>query len=52
MAELHPIIVFHVHHFVSHLGICHPICVKRVQLMSGVFTQHSEKNEVSILKNE
>ena len=49
MDELQPIIVFHVHHFVRHLGICHPICIKLVQLMFGVITQNSVKNKVSIL---
>ena len=28
MAELQPIIVFHGRHFVRHLEICNPICVK------------------------
>ena len=36
MAELQPIIVFHGRHFVRHLGICNPICVKLFQVMSGV----------------
>ena len=36
MAELQPIIVFHGRHFVRHLGICNPICVKLLQIMSGV----------------
>ena len=40
-----------VRHFVRYLGICNPICVKLVQLMSGVITQNSVKNEVSILIN-
>ena len=36
MAELRPNIVFHGRHFVHHLGICNPICVKLLQVMSGV----------------
>ena len=28
MAELQPIIMFNGRHFVRHLGICNPICVK------------------------
>ena len=36
MAELQPIIVFHSRHFVRHLGIYNPICVKLLQIMSGV----------------
>ena len=37
MPELQPIIVFHSRHFVRHLGICNPTCVKLVQVMSGDF---------------
>ena len=51
MAELQPIIVFHAHNFVHHFGICHPISVKLLQLMSGAITQNSVKNKVSILIN-
>ena len=36
MAELEPIIAFHGRHFVRHLGICNRICVKLLQVMSGV----------------
>ena len=36
MDELQSIIVFHGRHFVRHLGICNPICVKLLQIMSGV----------------
>ena len=36
MAELQPIMVFHGRHFVHYLGICNPICVKLLQIMSGV----------------
>ena len=35
MAELRPNIVFHGRHFVRHLEICNPICVKRLKFMSG-----------------
>ena len=35
MAELQPIIVFHGCHFVRHIGICNPNCVKLLQDMSG-----------------
>ena len=50
MAELQPVIVFHVHHFVRHLGICHPICVELVQLLFDIITQNSVKNEVYLNK--
>ena len=36
MAELRPNIVFHVRHFVRHLGICNPLCVNLLQVMSAV----------------
>ena len=48
MAELRPIIVFRGRHFVYHLGICNPICVKLVQVMSGVIPSNLKKNDVSI----
>ena len=48
MAELQPIIVFHGRHFVRHLGICNPICVKLLQTMSGVISHNFKKNNVSI----
>ena len=51
MAELQPIIVFHSRHCVRHLGICNLICVKLLQLMSGVIMHNSVKNEASILIN-
>ena len=36
--------------FVSHLGICNPICIKLLQLMSVVITHNLvKKNEFSIL---
>ena len=37
-------LVFHSHPFVRHLGICNPICVKLIQLMSGVITHNSVIN--------
>ena len=48
MAELQPIIVFHGRHFVRHLVICNPICVKLLQVMSGVILHNVKKNDVSI----
>ena len=44
-------LVFHGRHFVRHLGICNPICVKLPQLMCAVIMHNSDKNEVSILIN-
>ena len=34
-------LLLHSRHFVRHLEICNPICVKRIHLMSGVITQNS-----------
>ena len=48
MADLQQIIVFHDRHFVRHLGICSQICVKLLQVMSGVIPRNLKKNEVSI----
>ena len=45
MAELRPNTVFHGRHFVRHLGICNPICVKLLQVMSGVIPSNLKKNE-------
>ena len=50
MAELQPIIVFHGRHYVCYLGICNPICVKLLQIMSGIIPRNSKKNDVSISK--
>ena len=47
MAELQPIIVFQGRHFVRHLGICNPICVKLLHIMSGVNPRNLKK-DVSI----
>ena len=41
MAELHPIIVFHGHHFVRHLGICNPMC----QTLTGYIRCYSAQVE-------
>ena len=41
----------HGRHFVRHLGICNPICIKLLQLMSGVITHNSVKTTKSILIN-
>ena len=43
MAELLPTIVFHGGHFVRHIGICNPICVKLLQIMSGVIPRNLKK---------
>ena len=48
MAELRPMIVYHGRHFVRHLGIFNPICVKLIQAMSGVILSNIKKNDVSI----
>ena len=51
MAELQPLIVFHSRHFARHLGIFNRICVKLLQLMSGVITHNSvEKQSLYINK--
>ena len=52
MAELQPIIVFHIRNFVRHLGICYRIWVKLLQLMCAAITHNSvKKNEISVLIN-
>ena len=48
MAELRPIIVIHGRHFVRHLGIFNPICVKLLEVMSGVIPSNLKKNDASI----
>ena len=48
MAELQPNIVFNGRHFVRHIGICNSICVKLLQVMSGVILHNLQKNDVSI----
>ena len=44
-------IPLHGHHFVRHLGICNAICIKLLQLMSGIITHNSVKKRKSILIN-
>ena len=46
MAELQPIIVFHGRHFVLHLGICNPICVKLLQIMSDAIPRNLKKRRL------
>ena len=43
MSELRPIIVFRGRHFVRHLRICNLICVKLLQVMSGVIPSNLKK---------
>ena len=43
MAELQSV-MFHGRHFVRHLGICNPICVKLLQMMSGVNARNLKKD--------
>ena len=52
MAELRPIIVFHVRHFVRYLGIFNHICVKLLQLLSGVITHNLVKKQRSLHINK
>ena len=47
MAELRPIILFHGRHFVHHLEICNPICVKLLQVMSGGILRNLRKTSIS-----
>ena len=48
MAELTKIIVFHDRHFVRHLGIYNPICVKLLQVMSGVIPRNLKEKRLPI----
>ena len=41
----------HGRHFILNLEICNPICIKLLQLMSGVITHNSVKTTKSILIN-
>ena len=50
MAELQPIIVLHGRHFVRHLRICHPICVKLLQIMFGVIPRNIKQKRRLYLK--
>ena len=42
--------MFHGRHFVCHLGICNPVCVKLLQAMSGVIPRNFEKKRRLYLK--
>ena len=44
--------MFHGRHFVRHLGICHPIYVQLLQLMSSVITHNSMKKKKSLYINK
>ena len=46
MAELQPNIVFHGRHFVRLIGICNQICVKLLQVMSGVIPRNLKKRSL------
>ena len=46
MTELRPIIMFHGRHFVRHLGIYNPICVKLLQVMPGVIPRNLKKRRL------
>ena len=48
MAELQPIVVFHGRHFVRLLEICNRICIKLLELMSGIITHNSVKKTKSL----
>ena len=50
MAELRINIVFHGRHFVRHLGICNPICVTLLQVMSGVIPSNLKEKRCLYLK--
>ena len=44
------IIVFHGHHFLRHLGICKPICVKLLQVMFGIIPSNLKEKRGLYLK--
>ena len=46
MVELQPNIVFHGRHFVCHIVICNPICVKLIPGMSGVIPHNLKKRRL------
>ena len=50
MTELRPNIVFHGRHFVHHLEICNPICVKHLQVMFGVIPSNLKEKQRIYLK--
>ena len=41
-------VVFHDRHFVRHLGICNPICVKLLHVMSGVISSNLKEKTTSL----
>ena len=45
MSELRPNIVFQGRHLVRHLGICNLICVKLLQVMSGVILSNLKEKQ-------
>ena len=47
-AELQPIIVFHGRHFIRHLGICNPISVKLLHIISGIIPHNLRKKTTSL----
>ena len=47
MAELLRIIGFYGRHFVRHLGICNPIYVKLLRIMSGAIPRNLKKPSIS-----
>ena len=50
MAELRPSIVLHGRHFVRHLEICNPICIKLLQVMFGVIPSNLKEKRRLYLK--
>ena len=50
MAELQPFIMFHGRHFVRHLGIYKPICVKLLHIISDVIPRNLKKKRLLYLK--
>ena len=46
MHELQPNIVFHGRHFVRHIRICNTICVRLLQVMSGVIPRNVKKRRL------
>ena len=46
MAEIEPNIVFHGRHFVRHIEICNPICVKLLQIMSCIIPLNLKKRRL------
>ena len=48
MAAIQPIIVFNGYNFVRHLGICNSICVKLLQIVSGVIPRNLKKRRLCL----